>query len=43
MGYYSNVMWLDCIMLLPVLAYLIEQLVNTGKWKGYCLVLGYVF
>lgn len=41
MGYYSNVMWLDCIMLLPVLAYLIERLVNTGKWKGYCLVLGY--
>ena len=41
MGYYSNVMWLDCIMLLPVLAYLIEQLVHTGKWRGYCLVLGY--
>ena len=39
-GYYSNVMWLDCIMLLPVLAYLIEQLVHTGKWRGYCLVLG---
>ena len=28
-------------MLLPVLAYLIEQLVHTGKWRGYCLVLGY--
>ena len=41
MGYYSNVMWLDCIMLLPVLAYLIEQLVRTGKWLSYCLVLGY--
>lgn len=40
-GYYSNVMWLDCIMLLPVLVYLIEQLVHTGKWRGYCLVLGY--
>lgn len=40
MGYYSNVMWLDCIMLLPVLAYFIEQLVYTGKWYGYCLVLG---
>lgn len=40
-GYYSNVMWLDCIMLLPVLAYLIERLVYTGKWMGYCLVLGY--
>ena len=40
MGYYSNVMWLDCIMLLPVLAYFIEQLVYIGKWYGYCLVLG---
>lgn len=41
MGYYSNVMWLDCIMLLPVLAYLIERFVHTGKWLGYCLVLGF--
>ena len=41
LGYYSNVMWFDCIMMLPVLAYLIEQLVHTGKWKKYCLVLGY--
>ena len=40
-GYYSNVMWLDCIILLPVLAYLIEQLVCIGKWKCYCLVLGF--
>ena len=38
-GYYSNVMWLDCIMLLPVLAYLIEQLVHTGKW--YCILTSY--
>ena len=41
LGYYSNVMWLDCIMLLPVLAYLIEQMVCTGKWKSYCMILGY--
>lgn len=41
LGYYSNVMWFDCIMMLPVLAYLIEQFVRTGKWKRYCLVLGY--
>ncbi len=40
LGYYSNVMWFDCIMMLPVLAYLIEQLVHTGRWKKYCLVLG---
>ena len=36
LGYYSNVMWFDCIMMLPVLAYLIEQLVYTGRWKRYC-------
>lgn len=41
LGYYSNVMWFDCIMMLPVLAYLIEQLVYNGRWKRYCLVLGY--
>ena len=41
LGYYSNVMWFDCIMMLPVQAYLIEQFVHTGKWKKYCLVLGY--
>lgn len=43
MGYYSNVMWLDCIMLLPVLAYFIEQLVYTGKWYGIAWCLGAVF
>ena len=40
-GYYSNVMWFDCIMMLPVLAYFIEYFVHTGRWKRYCLVLGY--
>ena len=41
LGYYSNVMWFDCIMMLPVLAYFVEQFVHTGRWKKYCLVLGY--
>ena len=41
LGYYSNVMWFDCIMMLPVLAYFIEQFVHIGRWKKYCLVLGY--
>lgn len=41
LGYHSNVMWFDCIMMLPVLAYFIEQFVHTGRWKKYCLVLGY--
>lgn len=42
-GYYSNVMWLDCIMLLPVLAYLIEQLVHTGNGEGIVWCWGTVF
>lgn len=40
-GYYSNLMWFDCVMLLPVLAYFLECLVQKGRWKGYCLVLTY--
>lgn len=41
LGYYSNIMWLDCVMLLPVLAWAIEEMVHVGKWKKYILVLGY--
>ena len=41
LGYYSNLMWLDCIMLLPVLAFCIEEMVSRGKWKKYTLILGY--
>lgn len=41
LGYYSNLMWLDCVMLLPVLAWTIERLVQTGCWRMYALILGY--
>ena len=41
LGYYSNLMWLDCVMLLPVLAWTIEHLAETGRWRRYTLVLGY--
>lgn len=41
LGYYSNLMWLDCVMLLPVLAWAVEQLVIAGRWRVYTAVLGY--
>lgn len=41
LGYYSNLMWLDCVLLLPVLAWTIEELVERGRWRRYTLVLGY--
>ena len=41
LGYYSDLMWLDCVMLLPVLAWTIERLVQTGRWRSYAAVLGY--
>lgn len=41
LGYYSNIMWLDCIMLLPILAWSIEKLIYTGRWKMYTIVLAY--
>lgn len=41
LGYYSNIMWLDCIMLLPILAWSIEKLIYTGCWKMYTIVLAY--
>ena len=36
LGYYSNLMWLDCVMLLPVLAWTIEYLAETGRWRRFC-------
>lgn len=41
LGYYSNLMWLDCLMLLPILAWCIEELVSAGYWRKYTLLLGY--
>ncbi len=41
LGYYSNLMWLDCVMLLPVLAWSLEELIYFGRWKKYSFILGY--
>ena len=42
-GYYAaynwNVMWLDCIVLAPIIILGLEYLVNEGKYKLYCITL----
>ncbi|MDD2979279.1 MAG: YfhO family protein [Hespellia sp.] len=40
-GYYSNLMWLDAVMILPILAYMIEEILEQKHYKGYTLVLFY--
>lgn len=39
-AYSWNIMWLDCIILFPLIVYGLEQLVRDGKGMMYCLVLG---
>ena len=39
MGYYWNIMWLDTVMLLPLLALGIHRLVTEGRFKMYTLIL----
>ena len=38
-AYNWNVMWLDCIVLFPLIAVGLEALVNEGKYKLYCISL----
>ncbi len=38
-AYNWNVMWLDCIVLFPLIAVGLEALVNEGKYKFYCISL----
>ena len=42
-GYYAaynwNVMWLDCIVLAPIIILGLERLVSEGKYKMYCISL----
>ncbi len=40
-GYYFNLMWLDSIMIVPILMYGIEQIVDDKKGSLYGLVLFY--
>ena len=39
-AYNWNVMWLDCIVLTPLILLGLESLVKEGKYKLYCLSLG---
>ena len=39
-AYSWNIMWLDCILLFPVILYGLEQLVNEKKGRLYCISLG---
>ena len=39
-AYNWNVMWLDCIVLTPLILLGLEMLVKEGKYKLYCLSLG---
>lgn len=38
-AYNWNVMWLDCIVLAPLIILGLEQLVSEGKYKLYCITL----
>lgn len=38
-AYNWNVMWLDCLVLTPLIILGLEELVNKGKYKLYCLTL----
>ncbi len=39
-AYSWNIMWLDCILLFPVITYGLERLVDEGKGMVYCIFLG---
>ena len=43
LAYFWNIMWLDGMMMLPLLALGIERIVNTGKGLPYLLVMVYIF
>ncbi len=38
-AYNYNIMWLDCIVLLPLIVLGLERLVQEGKWTLYCVML----
>lgn len=39
-AYNWNIMWLDCVVLLPLIILGLEQLVKEGKCRLYCITLG---
>lgn len=38
-AYNWNIMWLDCVILLPLILLGLERLVKEGRWKLYCVTL----
>lgn len=40
-AYSWNIMWLDCIVLFPLIMLALERLVREGKGMAYCLLLGF--
>lgn len=38
-AYNWNVMWLDCILLAPLIILGLERMIQTGKYKLYCITL----
>ena len=41
LAYSWNIMWLDCVMMLPLVVMYFERLMRTGKYLGYVLSLAY--
>ncbi len=39
-AYSWNIMWLDCIILFPLILLGLERLVKQGRWGMYCICLG---
>ena len=39
-AYSWNIMWLDCIVLFPLILWGLERLVEEGRGKSYCITLG---
>lgn len=40
-AYNWNIMWLDCVVLLPLIVLGLERLVKEGRWKLYCVALAF--
>lgn len=40
--YQQNIMWLDTLILLPLLIWSLDKLVKTGSWILYAVTLGYI-
>ena len=41
LAYSWNIMWLDCVMILPLVILFFEHMMRTGRFLGYTLTLAY--